>query len=70
MLLATGHLRCAAVNVGSETQVVKDLKRLGAIRAREAREGSPPWISSKPSAKHVMKQSSIPYEQEILKDDA
>ena len=50
--------------------MVEDLKRLGAIRAREAGKRAPPWISSKPSAKHVMKQRSIPDEQKILKDNS
>ena len=36
-LLAAGHLGCATVDVRGETQMVQDLKRLGAVGAREAR---------------------------------
>jgi hypothetical protein len=70
LLLATRYLRCATVNVRSETQTVEDLKRLSPIRPRKAGNGAPPWIPAKASAKHVVKQRSVPDEQEILKDNS
>jgi len=70
LLLAARHLSCPTVNVRCETQIVEDLERLGAVCARKASKGAPPWISAQPSAEHVMKQRSIPDEQKILKDDA
>src|SRR4029077_2076637 len=39
-------------------------------RGRKSGNGAPPWVPAKASAKHVVKQCSVPDEKEILKDDA
>lgn len=59
LLLTAGNFERTAMHVRTKTEGAESFKGFGLIGAREAGERSPPGISAKPAAQHIVKKRSI-----------